>query len=113
MENTAEKTTYDADELKAKFPTETLSVFENEEFGIDWVVRTPKSGDFQSYRAQQSAAGDDLFPINRSFALAHIVYPAPPEVLAVFRANPGLVESVCKYLLKMAGSRAEFTVKKL
>jgi hypothetical protein len=113
MDTTAAPKPYDADELKAKFPTETLRVFENEEFEIEWVVRTPKSGDFQSYRAQQSAAGDDLFPVNRAFALSHVVFPSPQEVLAKFKTEPGLVESVCKYLLKLTGSRAEFSVKKL
>lgn len=102
-----------ADDLKAKYPGSELNVFENEEFGVEWVVKTPGAGDYQAFRAQQNGAGDDLVPVLKAFFLNHVVYPSVTEVREKLSKHAALIEPAVKYLMKLAGARAEFTVKKL
>ena len=104
---------YDIDALKGANPGRDLSLFENEEYGIEWVVKTPLPGDYQAFRAQQNSAGDDLVPVIKSFCMTHIVWPSPAEVRDAFKRYPALIEPAVKAVLKLAGAKAEFSVKKL
>ena len=114
MDNsTAAVTTYDLDDLKAANTGRELSLFENDEYGVEWVMKTPLPGDYQSFRAQQSAAGDDLVPVIKAFVMNHVVWPSLAEVKGAFVKYPALIEPAVKGLLKLAGARAEFSVKKL
>ena len=98
--------------LKAANPGTELTLIENAEFGVEFVTKDPKPGDFQAFRATQQGT-DDLFAVNQGFAMNHVVSPSAAEVAQIFKRNPGLVEGVVKHLIKRAGARAEFTVKKL
>jgi hypothetical protein len=115
MEKTtaAESTTYDIDELKAANPGRDLSLFENDEYEIEWVVKTPLPGDYQAFRAQQNAAGDDLVPVIKAFVMNHVVWPSRAEVKETLGRHAALIEPAVKAVLKLAGARAEFSVKKL
>lgn len=101
-----------ADEIKAQHPTASLSIFENEAFGVEFVVKTPAPADFQAYRAQQQST-DDVYQVNRGFIMNHVVHPSPVEVGKVLKDHAGLVEPLARKLLELAGARAEIAVKKL
>jgi hypothetical protein len=116
MTTTTGQTPIDEDliaRLKAANPGAELNQFTNEEFGVALIVKTPKMPDYQGWRAQQSAAGDDIVPINRAFVQLHVVHPTPVEFSRTLSEHPMLLEPLIRYIVKLAGARAEFTVKKL
>jgi hypothetical protein len=101
---------------KAANPGAELSIFTNQEFDIEWLIRTPSDVEYQGWRAQQSASGDDVLPINREFVIRAVAIPdgvKDPAIRQKLEKHTGLVESLTRALIKLAGGRAEFTVKKV
>jgi hypothetical protein len=97
-------------------PGDEFSIFGNLEFDIEWLMKVPSDSEWQAWRAQQSAAGDDITPVNREFLIRHVVVPAgvtDPSVRQALGKHPGLVEAGVRAIAKLAGARAEFTVKKV
>lgn len=97
-------------------PGQEFSILTNPEFEVDWLIKVPSDIEWQGWRAQQSAAGDDITPINREFLIRHVTVPnglSDPEVRQKLGKHPGLVEAGIRALMKLAGARVEFTVKKV
>lgn len=101
---------------KAENPGAEIQILANPEFDVEWLIKTPGDVEWQAWRAQQSAAGDDITPVNREFVIRHVVFPngmVDPSVREKFGKHPGLIEAATRALSKAAGARAEFTVKKV
>jgi hypothetical protein len=99
--------------IKEKHPGADLRQFTNQEFDVDWVIRVPGDIEFAAWRMQQSASGDDFHPVNREFVVRCVVAPDSTEVRTKLANSAGLVEAFLKYIVRLLGTKAEFTVKKL
>lgn len=100
------------DKAKAAHPGAEFHVLDNQEVGLEVLMRAPNDGDWKQFRTMQ--ADEEQSPMAlRTLVLACMVEPAPAAFAVMLQTRPGLTETFGRPLIKIGGVSSATQVKKV
>lgn len=98
--------------LKADNPGAELTVIENDDVGIEVVVKTPDDGTWKRFRSQNSDDAQRAGAL-RALVFSCVLFPPGLDFVAAVARKPGIVETIGSKLVEIAGVSMATTTRKL
>jgi hypothetical protein len=98
--------------LKEANPGAELTLIQNDDVGIEVVVKTPDDGTWKRFRSQSSDDAQRSVAL-RGLVLSCVVHPAGPDFASAVARRPGIIETIGGKLVEVAGVSMATTARKL